>query len=748
MRLWQRKGRVVMAGLVGFAGLAGMAAAQPGPAATKSDKPVIRAHPVPAGGIKLDGRLDEEFYKTIPSNPDYFVQQEPEAGKPSTERTEFWVLYDEQNVYFCFRMWDSHPERMIINEMRHDASQDIAQNENISIIIDTFHDQRSGYYFMTNPLGARRDVQFQSETQANSDWNPVWNPKGARFDGGWTAEVAIPFKSIRYPAGTDQTWGFNLRRIVRWKNEVTHLTPLPASVGLSGVYRLQDEATLVGLKVPAAGRPFDVIPYVTARSTTDRVSRPAVNNRGAADVGVDMKVGVTKGVTADFTYNTDFAQVEDDLQQVNLTRFGVFFPERRTFFLEGQGIFDFGGQSGGGNNAGGGDIPTMFFSRQVGLARGTPVPILAGGRINGKAGPYLIGAINIQADESAAVREPSTNFAVARLRRDILRRSYIGVLGTRRAPSGGADSFTVGADANIGVGLTTVNAYFAKTSTPGRQGEDLSYMGRYDYNADRYGVNVQRLVVQRNFSPSMGFMRRTNFRTSALSARFSPRPKRGGAHFQPFRKFYYTLSGDYTTDDLGHLQSRGLSAGFNFDLMNGGSFNSSIDKEYEGLQHPFQIASGVRIPTGGYGFTHAQASLTLPPSFRVRGTVRTDVGDFYNGRKQTLTYGGRIEVTKQFIVEPTLSLNWINLPAGVFTTHLFQSRVTYTLTTRATIGTLIQFNQSSRTFSTNTRMRWEYIPGSDLYVVYTEGRTTAIPDRWAELQNRTFVVKLTRLLRF
>ena len=706
---------------------------------------MVQAHPVPPGGLRIDGRLDEEIYKTIAPAPFEFIQQEPDAGKPSTERTEFWVFYDDKNIYFCFRLWDSHPERMIINEMRHDASQDIVQNENISIVIDTFHDHRSGYYFMTNPLGARRDVQFQSETQANGEWNPVWNPKGARFEGGWTSEVAIPFKSIRYPAGTDQTWGFNLRRIIRWKNESTYLTKIPTSIGASGVYRLQDEATLTGLKVPAAGRTLDAIPYVTARTTTDRVAKPPVNNKGAADVGGDLKVGVTKGVTADFTYNTDFAQVEDDLQQVNLTRFGVFFPEKRTFFLEGQAIFDFGG---GSSTAAAGDIPTMFFSRQIGLARGTPVPIVGGGRVTGKAGSYLIGALDIQSESAGSIKEPSTNFGVVRLRRDILRKSYVGVMATRRAPSGGRENVLMGADANIAIGLTTVNAYLARTDTPGRDGSDLSYMARYDYNADRYGLNAQRLVVDKNFNPEMGFLRRTNFRTAALTARFSPRPKRGGTHFKPFRKFYYTFIGDYTTDDQGNLQSRGLSAGFNSDLVSGGSFTSSVDKEYEGLLQPFQVASGVRIPVGGYGFTHAQASLTLPPSFRIRGTIRTDLGQFYNGTKRTVSYAGRIEVTKQFIVEPTVSLNWVNLPAGTFRTHLWQSRVSYTLSPRATLGTLLQFNQATHAFSTNTRLRWEYIPGSDLYVVYTEGRTTAIPDRFAELQNRTFVVKLTKLLRY
>ncbi len=720
--------------------------AQPIPPTEPGGKPVIRALPVPEG-YKVDGRLDEAIYGVVPGDIQ-FIQQEPFEGQPATERTEVWVLFDAKNLYFAFRMWDSHPERMIANEMRRDQSNDIFNNENMSIVLDTFHDRRSGYYLMTNMLGAMRDVQFQSEKQNNGEWNPVWNPKAQKFEHGWTLEVAVPFKSIRYPAGAEQTWGINFRRAVRWKNEITFITRIPAATAAGGIYRLQDEATLVGLKVPAAGKNLDIIPFATARTTTDRVARPSYSNRLAGDLGGDLKYGLTKGLTADFTYNTDFAQVEDDLQQVNLTRFGVFFPEKRTFFLEGQGIFDFGGQTGGGNNAGAGDIPTMFFSRQIGLARGTPVPIIGGGRLTGKAGKYSLGVVNIQSEAADAIREPSTNFGVVRLRRDILQKSYVGVLATRRTPSSGRDNLMVGFDTNIAYGLTIINAYYAKTNTPGLAGEDGSYMGQYDYNADRFGLNGQRLVVGRNFSPEMGFMRRRDFQTTSASVRFSPRPKRGGARFKPFRKFYYIGSADYTTNNEGRLQSRSFSGAFNFDLNSGATFTSSVDREYEGLDQPFQIAAGVRIPVGGYGFTHAQASYQFPPNYKVRGALRADIGQFYNGTKQTMSYAGRIEMSKQFTIEPTLSLNWVNLPAGVFKTNLVQSRITYTFTPRMALGALVQFNSSARTLSSNVRFRWEYIPGSDLYVVYTEGRTTALPDRWADLQNRTVVVKLTRLLRY
>ena len=726
-------------------GVAGLALALAVPAAAQSPvnggpaRPVLRAIHAPTG-LKLDGRLDEDLYANPPAAPDW-IQQEPHPGQPGTEKTETWVFFDDRNIYFSFRLWDSHPERMIANEMRHDAGQDIFQNENISIIIDTFLDQRSGFYFMTNPLGARRDAQFQSEQQTNSEWNPVWNPKAQRFDGGWTVEVAIPFKSIRYPAGKEQTWGVNFRRVVRWKNETTYLTAMPAGLGPNGVYRVQDIGTIVGLRVPAAGRNLDILPFVTARSTTDRLSRPPKDNAANGDFGADVKVGVTKSLTADFTYNTDFAQVEDDLQQVNLTRFGVFFPEKRAFFLEGQGIFAFGGQSGG-------DMPTMFFSRQVGLANGAPVPIVGGGRLTGKAGAYTVGLIDIQTEDTPALRAPSTNWGVARLRRDILKRSYVGAMATRKAPSQGPDILTVGVDTSIVSGLNVINGYVAKTDTPARSGRDLSYMGAYEYQGDRWSGSAQRLVVQQNFNPEMGFLRRRDFQTSAGSIRFGPRPARDTQRLKAFRKFSYSGSADRTTNNEGVLQSRSYSGAVNVDLMNGGSFSGSIDRDLEGLDAPFQIAPGIRIPIGVYRFTSGRLAVTLPPAFRVRGNVSTTFGDFYNGTRRTVAYNGRVEVTKQFIIEPTVSLNRVTLPSGAFTTNLVQSRITYTFTPRQTLGTLVQFNSSSRVISANVRYRWEYIPGSDLFVVYTEGRTTAIPDRFADLQNRTFVVKLTRLLRY
>ena len=382
--------------------------------------------------MAVDGVLDEDVYRNAPPLTG-FIQQEPHEGEPATEETEAWVLFDDRNLYVAARMWDSHPERMVVNEMRRDAGREIYDNENLGIMIDTFNDRRSGYYFMTNPLGALRDAHVIDVTHNNGDWNAIWNARATRFDRGWTVEVAIPFKSIRYPSQGEQQWNLQLRRTVKWKNEQTFLTRVPAAVGAYGIFWLESAVPLVGLRTPQAGRNLEIKPYASARMTSDRLARPAVSNDADGDVGIDVKYGVTQGLTADFTYNADFAQVEDDLEQVNLTRFSLFFPEKREFFIEGRGIFDFGG---GGSFSAARNTPTMFFSRQVGLVGGHAVPILGGARLTGRVGKFSLGLVDIQADESEKAGTPTTNFGVVRLRRDILGRSYIGVIATQRTPAG------------------------------------------------------------------------------------------------------------------------------------------------------------------------------------------------------------------------------------------------------------------------------------------------------------------------
>ena len=357
-------------------------------------------------GIRLDGQLDEAVYATVPPVTD-FIQQVPVEGVPATEKTEAWIMFDQRNVYVSGRVWDSAPpSQWVANEMRRDTRQ-LLQNDVFGAFFDTFYDRRNGFSFSTNPLGALSDTRFTNEGNPNQDWNPIWDVRTGRFEGGWTVEMEIPFKSLRYRPGALQVWGVQLRRGIRRKNEYAYITRISISVGgggPAGIFRVSAAATLVGLEVPDSGMNLEIKPYGIGGVSTDLDTDPPVRNEGDGDVGIDAKFGLTRSLTADLTYNTDFAQVEVDEQQVNLTRFSLFFPEKREFFLEGQGIFNFargglsrigggGGsrRSGGGGPFGGGDVPTIFFSRRIGLQDGAVVPILGGGRVTARPARSMSG---------------------------------------------------------------------------------------------------------------------------------------------------------------------------------------------------------------------------------------------------------------------------------------------------------------------------------------------------------------------
>ena len=314
--------------------------------------------------LEMDGVLDEDVYETVPSFGD-FIQQIPLAGEPSTERTEAWVFYDSEHVYVAGRLWDSASEaQWIVNEMRRD-SMNLFQNEYFNAVFDTFYDRRNAVGFMVNPIGGFADFEIVDERPSSMDWNPVWNVRTGRFDGGWTVEMQIPFKSIRFRPGQTQLWGLQLGRHIRWRNERTYLTPVPISGG-PGEMWVSAGSTLTGIEVPAGNRTFEIKPYAIGSLATDVNAVPRVSNAGDGDFGVDVKYGVTENLTADFTYNTDFAQVEVDEQQINLTRFSLFFPEKREFFLESRGTFDFGRGAFFGT-AGGGGLARSTFAENARL---------------------------------------------------------------------------------------------------------------------------------------------------------------------------------------------------------------------------------------------------------------------------------------------------------------------------------------------------------------------------------------------
>ena len=704
--------------------------------------------------LRVDGNLDEDLYRRVSPISD-FIQVEPVHGAAGTEKTEVWLSFDSENIYVSLRASESQPDRMIVNEMRRDSFS-LFQNENFQFCFDTFFDHRNSVSFQFNPIGGRMDGQVTNESQFNGDWNPIWRLQVRRTPDGWTAEAAVPFKSLRYRPGSAQVWGFQARRINRWKNEVSYLTRLPANTSNNGHQRVSEYATMVGLEVPRGTRTFDVKPYVTSDVTTDRTATPSVNNDFGRDAGFDVKYSVTQNLTADVTVNTDFAQVEADDQQVNLTRFNLFFPEKRDFFLENQGMFTFGqnqNANNNNNNNNNSEVPNLFYSRRIGLDDGHEVPIDVGGRLSGRVGKFTVGVLNIRAGESTRFGTPSTDFTVTRIKRDFLRRSSFGAIYTRRsiAVGGTRAAESYGIDNNLAFFQNLYfNNFVARTQTPGVHDGDISYRGQMNYNADRYGANLERLHVGENFNPQIGFMRRHDFTKSRAAFRFSPRPTR---RFKSVRKFEYQASIEVFDNHLGQMETRERKADFRIDFQNSDRLNVEFTNGYELLTEPFELArsaaSRVIIPTGSYDMGELRVAYQMGQQRLVSGTVFAEGGPFYGGTRTSVGYNsGRVNLTQQLAVEPSLQINRVELPYGDFVSKLVSTRTTYTISPLMFVSGLVQYNSSNSSFSTNVRLRWEYQPGSELFVVYNEGRGTLDPHGFADLQNRSFVVKVNRLFRF
>jgi hypothetical protein len=692
--------------------------------------------------LRLDGVLDEDAYTATPAI-DGFIQQLPIEGVPATEPTELWVFFDETNLYIAARCHDSQPERVVGNELRRDNSNVFQVNDNFTVTLDTFHDKRNGFLFQTNPVGVLRDQAITDGT-FNVDWNTVWDVKAERSEVGYTVEIRIPFKSLRYRTAGPQTWGMNVRRVVKWKNEVSNLTQVPASYGTNGVGQMSIAATLVGVQTPDQAMNLELKPYAASSLTTDRSARVPFEDDFGRNVGIDVKYGLTRGLTGDLTVNTDFAQVEEDQQQVNLTRFNLFFPEKRDFFLEGQGIFDFGGQSGQRASQ---VVPIMFFSRRIGLSNGQSVPVVAGGRVTGKAGSFDVGALTIGTADKPSAGAVSTTFSAIRVKRNILRRSSVGVIATGRWPAatGDGDSGTVGVDAYLRFFQDVeANLYWAHTSSPGARGNAASYRGQFTYGGDRYGLELDRVVVGSSFNPDVGFARRTDVALSLVTARFSPRLRRS----RLLRRLTWQNDLEYITNASGDIrEDRTLSSRFGVEFNSSDQINLTATRRYERLPLDFVIAPGVVVPAGGYSYDTLNASYTLAQQRALSGTLSASYGEFYGGTRTSATYTGRAGLSPHLGLEPNISLNWVRLPYGDFTARLIGLRLALAPTARLGFSVLAQFNPSAHSLTSSARMRWEYTPGSELFVVYSDGRDTATTG-FPGLQNRTLAVKATRLLRF
>ena len=694
--------------------------------------------------LTVDGVLDDPVYDQVPAAGG-FLQQEPDEGAPASESTRVWVLYDADSLYIAAELEEEHPERLMASEMRRDH-RSIGWNDSFQIVLDTFYDRRNGFLFHTNALGALFDAQVTDERNTNSDWNTVWWVKSQVVEEGWTVEIRIPFRSLRYAAGGAQLWGINFQRNIKHKNEKVFFTPTPQAYNRDGLVRLSNAATLVGLEAPAGSRRMELKPYAIGSQT--HAPLRDINNEWSGDVGGDFKFGVTDGLTADLTWNTDFAQVEDDESQVNLSRFSLFYPEKREFFLEGQGVFDFGGRQtrafGGGGPS---DAPIPFFSRAIGISGGSSVPILGGARLHGRTGAYTMGLMNIQTGETAGLDVESTNFSAFRMKRDLFSRSNIGVIATHRnvGAQGPGSNSLYGVDGNFNPSDNLrINTFYMATSEPGVETghQAASYMGQFNYDTDLIDVTAERLYLGEDFNPGMGFVRRRDFTKNGASFQLSPRPR----GIEAIRQFELKFQANNYDRLDGEMETREYKFEGKAILESSDRLIVDHTMTEERLLDGFDLSTEVAVPAGNYRFNRTGLRLWLGTHRSFSGYFRYEFGDFFGGTRREVSYWGRAEVSQRLSMEPNISLNWIEVPGGEVQAQVSSLRATYTVSPRSFLGALVQYNSAAQLMSANVRFRWEYSPGSDVFVVFSTNRDG--DDGLSGLTDRALVVKFTRLFRF
>ncbi len=692
--------------------------------------------------ITVDGVLDDPVYDQVPAAGG-FLQQEPNEGAPASEDTRVWVFYDAENLYIAADL--EHPGPLMAGEMRRDHMR-IGWNDSFQIVLDTFYDRRNGFLFQTNPLGALYDAQVTDERNTNSDWNTVWWAKNRIVEGGWTTEIRIPFRSLRYAASGSQLWGINFQRNIKHRNEKVFFTPTPQAYNREALIRLSNAATLVGLEAPPGSRRMEFKPY--AIGSQAHAPLQDTLNEWSGDVGADFKFGVTDGLTADVTWNTDFAQVEDDETQVNLSRFSLFYPEKREFFLEGQGVFDFGGrQTRAFGGQGPSDAPIPFFSRSIGISRGNAVPILGGARLHGRAGAYQMGLMNIQTGTVAGLDVEGTNFSAFRVKRDLFARSNIGVIATHRnmAADGSGSNSLYGVDGNFApTDNIRVNTFYMATSEAGVETghQAASYMGQFRYDTDLIDISAERLYLGDDFNPGMGFVRRRDFTKNGGSFTLAPRPR----GIEAIRQFEFKLDANQYDRPDGEMETREYNFEGRAIFESSDRFVVTHSVTEEHLLEGFPLSSEVDVPAGNYRFARSGVRFWFGTHRAVSGYVRYEFGDFFGGTRQEVGYWGRAEVNRRFSMEPNLSFNWITVPAGEVRAQVSRLRATYTVSPRSFVGALVQYNSAAQLMSANVRFRWEYSPGSDLFVVFSTNRDG--DDGLSGLTDRALVVKFTRLFRF
>ena len=696
--------------------------------------------------IKVDGRLDEPLWlKAEPATN--FRMEKPKEGAPASERTEVRVLFDDRNIYFGIHAFDSEPDKINARELTRDAN--FANDDKIEILLDTSRDRRNAYRFAVNPLGTQQDALITDEGRfINLTWDAAWLSTGRIDADGYTVEIAIPLTTLRYKDGLD-SWGFNVARIIRRKNEENLWTSWQLAFGLERVSQAGELSGLAELHRP---RLLEFKPYISGewRQGAPLIGRPGYDAGVRGTAGLEVaRIGLTPSLTAEVTINPDFGQAEVDQQIINLSRFSVFFPERRDFFLENAGIFQFGRE----------EINQLFFTRRIGLtAEGAPLPIDYGAKITGKIGHYNVGFLQVQTrklnsecrrldffiagcDQQSFI--PRQQYTVARVKRDLFKRSSIGAMFVNRE-GGIATKYNRGAGVDVDLNLTDywrVSGFLMSSATPGVQSSFLSGRATSYYEDKLFRSILVYESIGKNYNPELGFIERGGIKQYFGQAAYKPRPR-----FLPFvQQMEFETQLEYYEDHNtrpGKLSTRQTELSWTTEFRDSSFlFFRPVEDVTDVLTEPFEIRPGIIIPKGAYRFNRPRVSYTSNQSRRIVFIASEKWGDFYSGTRSETQAGLTIRPNPHLLIDLTNTYNRVRLPQGDFSTNLFGGRVSYNFSRRLLTSVFAQLNSAAQLSSLNCRLRYIFRPYSDLFVIYNQ--TTG---RGLERQSHQLQFKLTYYL--
>lgn len=706
---------------------------------TDSRRRHVTAQPVGDERVMLDGRLDEAVWQTPAQSG--FVQAEPREGRPATQDTDVWVAYDESNLYVAALLHDS--EEPTVNDIRKDfdeANQDVFQ-----VILDTFRDRRSGYVFQTNPEGARGDRQVANEgREINRSWDAVWRVETARLDEGWSLEMAIPFRSLRFDPDSEE-WGINFGRLLRRNNEVSYWAPIPRAYTFN---RLSLAGDLDGLPRATAGRDLRLKPFTLGSAVRetggDRFDRDA-------EVGLDAKYGLTQGLTLDATVNPDFAQVEADEQRVNLTQFSLFYQEKREFFLENSGLFYVGDAA---RNTRVRLTPTpdedllLFFSRRIGISGdGRQVPIVGGTRLTGQVAGLLVGGMWMRTDEVGGM--PGNDYGVLRIRKNVLRGSDIGGIVMMRDAVGDESSYNrvYGVDTYLRFpGEIDWSSYYVASESPAFDDGQYAWRTSVNREGNFHHIKLGLMELGEGFSDDLGFFRRTGVRKYFIDTGVRPRPE----SFRAFgvREIHPHIVWDYYDDLEGRIVAKKLHSGVTFFLESGGNVQLAMDRTTERITEPFRIDASIDpIPPGRHDWDVWVLSGASDSSREVSLTWRIARGGLWTGDQRSVS--GGLTLRPSYKLRTTLSLSRtsadLEQPAASFTKTVWTSRSSYSFNKNMFVDALVQYDPRSKLLNSNVRFNWIHSPLSDVFVVWNEQRfETGEGIR----PGRSLTVKVTKMFAF